>query len=252
MSIELLPPITRITIPEPEQWELEEPRTRRFSPVEFGAMMAARLVPSAVTLLDGRLRDERGQPFRWTVDDYYRLAEIGVLGPEERVELINGEILEMSPQKSYHATGIELASDALRDAFGRGFRVRLQLPLQNLPHNEPEPDVAVAPGSARDYRDHHPSGAVLVVEVSDTSLRYDLTEKANLYSSLHVPDYWVTDVRNARLHVFREPEPFAGNSYGARYTSVTVLGPDDEVSPLHKPQAKISVRDLLPYLPGED
>src|SRR5262245_14333663 len=101
------------------------------------------------------------------------MGEAGVFQPGERVELIDGEILEMAPQKSRHAAAVTLVGDALRIAYGSGFHLRIQLPLALDPYSEPEPDVAVIVGSPRDYRDSHPTSAVLVVEVADTSLEHD-------------------------------------------------------------------------------
>lgn len=95
---------------------------------------------------------------RWTRDEYYRMAETGILRPDDRVELIDGEILSMAPQKSPHATAVALALQALQDALGDGLYVRAQVPLTLDETNEPEPDLAVVPGSPRDYRDHHPTG----------------------------------------------------------------------------------------------
>jgi len=95
------------------------------------------------------------------------MIEAGIFGPEERVELIEGEIVEMSPEDPAHSVGIQLAAEALRLAFGTGFHIRVQLPMA-LDDSEPEPDVAVVRGSIRDFRDSHPSTAVLIVEVADS------------------------------------------------------------------------------------
>jgi hypothetical protein len=167
MSIEELD----ITLPH-EQWELEEPRPRRWSPVEFDFMVKKGLVPEDQACLMGGLvrRSPGGSLWRWNTGDYERMGEVGLLGPEERVELIDGEILEMSPQKSKHAIGVGLAARALELAFGAEFHVRSQLPLQPTCADEPEPDAAVLRGDIRDYTESHPGNALLVLEVSDTSL----------------------------------------------------------------------------------
>src|SRR5262245_8562612 len=102
---------------------------------------------------------------RWTRGEYDRLAELGILGPDERVELIDGEIVQVPPQQSRHATGVCLAMDALGLTFGAGFTIRVQLPLALGQYSEPEPDVAVVVGTARDYAEAHPTSALLVVEV---------------------------------------------------------------------------------------
>src|SRR5689334_11505584 len=102
---------------------------------------------------------------RWTRDEYQRLADIGLLSPDEHVELVDGEIVEVPPQRSRHAVGIRLAARALRAVFGPDFDVLVQLPLALGPRSQPEPDLAVVLGSPRDNLEEHPETAVLVVEV---------------------------------------------------------------------------------------
>jgi Uma2 family endonuclease len=99
------------------------------------------------------------QPRRWTREEYHRLAELGILGPEERVELIDGEIVVMPPQSSPHYTAIRAAEEALRASFGPGYDVRVQGPLALEERSEPEPDVAVVPGTFRDDEREHPASA---------------------------------------------------------------------------------------------
>jgi Uma2 family endonuclease len=98
------------------------------------------------------------------------MTEAGVFGPEDRLELLDGEIIDRAPQKSRHATAVTLVADALRTHFGPGATVRVQLPFSLDDRSEPEPDVAVVPDNPHDYRDAHPSRALLVCEVSDTTL----------------------------------------------------------------------------------
>jgi Uma2 family endonuclease len=179
------------------------------------------------------------QPRRWTRKEYDRMVETGILGSEDRVELIEGEILTMSPQKSRHATGVQLAGDALQGVFGQGFVVRRQLPLALAADSEPEPDVAVVEGGPRDYRDAHPSTALLIVEVAEASLAYDRTAKRALYAAAGIPEYWIVNLPDRALEVYREP-------LGSDYRSRLVLRPDDIVSPRARPEARILAADLLP------
>jgi len=99
-------------------------------------------------------------PRLWTRDEYYKMAEAGVFRPGERVELIGGKIVVMSPQNSPHATTIILLEDALRTIFASGYVVRAQLPLDLNPSSQPEPDIMVVCGTARDYASAHPSTAL--------------------------------------------------------------------------------------------
>jgi Uma2 family endonuclease len=179
------------------------------------------------------------QPRRWTREEYDRMVETGILGPEDRVELIAGEILTLSPQKSRHATGVQLAGDALQEVFGPGFVVRRQLPLALAADSEPEPDVAVVEGGPRDFRNAHPWTAVLIVEVAETSLVYDRTVKKALYAAAGIPEYWIVNLPDRVLEVYREP-------LGSDFRSRLVLRPDDTVSPRVRPEASLRAADLLP------
>jgi len=183
---------------------------------------------------------------RWTRLEYERLVEAEVLGPEDRVELIAGEMVLKEPQQSRHATGIRLVSRALRRAFRDGWDVGAQLPVALDNDSEPEPDVSVVRGDPRDYRDAHPRHPVLVVEVSLSHLSFDRERKGSLYARARIPDYWVVNVADRRLEVYREPVPDSAAPFGWRYGRSLALGPPDRVSPLAAPAADIPIADLLP------
>src|SRR5918995_6305447 len=123
---------------------------------------------------------------RWTRREYDRLVELGVFRPDERLELLDGVLMVREPQHAPHALVIRACEEALRVAFSAGWDVRVQLPIALDPHSEPEPDVAVVPGSFRDYPHEHPSRPVLLVEVSDTTLALD-RRKTGLYARAGVP-----------------------------------------------------------------
>src|SRR5687768_17446220 len=114
---------------------------------------------------------EEPRRWRWTRDDYYRMAEVGLLPPDARVELIDGEVLYMSPQRTPHFNAVSRGQRVLSRVFGEGYWARAQGPLSLNLEMEPEPDLAVVPGTEDDYEEAHPNTAVLVVEVSDTTLR---------------------------------------------------------------------------------
>jgi Uma2 family endonuclease len=165
----------------------------------------------------------------------------------KRVELIFGEAVEMSPIGWPHAISVDLVAEALRAAFAQGHYVRVQQPF-TAPGvkvgSEPQPDAAVIPGTPRNYTDH-PTVAALIVEVADTTLANDTTTKAELYATAGIADYWVLDVDNRQLHVFRDPQHNATLGVTA-YQTHRVLTPTDHVSPLAAPAASILVSDLLP------
>ncbi len=172
------------------------------------------------------------------------MAEAGLFDGK-RVELIDGTILEMSPQRDRHAKGILLAQYALMDAFGPEFTVRVQLPLRVGDRSEPEPDVAVVRGGVRSV-DAHPTTAVLVVEVSDTTLEHDRRTKAHLYASARVDEYWIVNLIDGRVEVQREPITDAAAPFGHRYGRQDVAERDGMIAPVALPERSIAVADLLP------
>jgi Uma2 family endonuclease len=178
--------------------------------------------------------------------EYDRLVEAEVFGPEDRIELLGGRMIFKEPQHSPHATAITLVHRALALTFGPGWCVRAQLPVALDDESEPEPDVSVVPGDPRDYRDAHPGRPVLIVEVALSRLRFDREHKGSLYARARVADYWIVNIPDRRLEVYRNPIPDAAAPFGARYGLAITLGPDDRVSPLAVPAASITIGDLLP------
>ena len=176
---------------------------------------------------------------RWTRAEYDKMISAGLFSPGERVELIDGEILRMTPQGTAHFTAIRLAEEATRKAFGAGFEVRTQGPLALTPDSEPEPDLAVVPGTARDYSREHPGTALLLIEVSETTLGHDRQRKRDLYARAGVPDYWIVNLPERCVEVYRAPEQGA-------YRSSRHFTAEEQISPLAAPDSKIAVADLLP------
>ena len=174
------------------------------------------------------------------------MIEAGVLTPEKRVELIDGEILAMTPQGSAHATAVSLVQEALRAAFGSQVYVRVQLPLAFGSDSEPEPDVAVVAGSVRDYRDAHPQSALLVVEVADATLAYDRDRKGSLYARAGVPEYWIANLAETCIEVHRDPIVRPHAQFGWHCRTVERFGAGDSITPLSLPTRSIAVADLLP------
>ena len=147
----------------------------------------------------------------------------------------------MAPQYASHTTACLLVANYLVDVFRENHVVRSQFPLALDDRSEPEPDLAVVRGRLRDYSDHHPSASdtVLLVEVSDSSLDYDRTDKLAAYARGGIPEYWILNLVDRVLEVYRKP---AGDSYGEKRT----LGADDPVAPLGCEDQAVSVADLLP------
>lgn len=146
------------------------------------------------------------KPRRWTREEYERLVEGGVFHEDERLELIEGEILQMTPQNARHAATVTLVYGTLNGLLLEEYSVRVQLPLALGEDSEPEPDVAVVEGGPRDYLQEHPRTAALVVEVADSSLAFDRSKKLPLYARSGIPEVWIVDVAKGRLEVHRDPE----------------------------------------------
>jgi len=157
-----------------------------------------------------------------TVDDVHEMVRVGIIGSEDRVELLDGVLGEMSPQSMPHAYAIRRLTALLGPvAAAAGLELNVQVPLDvGSEITLPEPDIAIAPIAGRDQ---YSCAAILVIETGVTSVRYDLGRKAEIYATAGVPDYWVLDVKRRVLVVHREP-------VDGRYTDVRTLGADDTAS----------------------
>jgi len=185
---------------------------------------------------------------RWTTDAYDRMVAHGLFSPGEHVELIDGEVVNMTPQGSAHATAVLLMQRQLQSVFGIGFHVRPQLPLVADLRSEPEPDISVVRGDVRDYSEIHPSAreTVLVVEVADSSLEYDRVTKGGLYARAGIPEFWIVNLIDLQLEVYRGPRPDPAARFGWGYAERFSVSSGQSASPLEMPSAAVAVRDLLP------
>ncbi|HTQ37266.1 MAG TPA: Uma2 family endonuclease [Steroidobacteraceae bacterium] len=145
---------------------------------------------------------------RITVDEYYRMAEVGLLAPDARVELIDGEIIDMAPIGVDHSSVVGHLEDLFHEAVGRHGLVRAQSVVRLDRRSEPQPDIAVLVRRADYYRRAHPTPAdvLLLIEVSDSTLRYDRDVKVPLYARHGIPEVWIVDLRNGQLHLHRSAE----------------------------------------------
>jgi Uma2 family endonuclease len=182
---------------------------------------------------------------RWKRTEYDRLVELGIFEGEP-LELIGGQLVVAEPQYPYHASGISAVDYAIRAVLPAGWMVRLQAPVSLDDESEPEPDLAVVPGRPADYRHEHPVLPILVVEVAESSLAFDRRRKGSLYARAGVQDYWIVNLVDRTLEVYRHPAQDAAGAYGWRYLEVTSLTAPDVVTPLAFPDARIVVAELLP------
>ena len=179
---------------------------------------------------------------KWSVEEFHRVRATGVWDGL-RTYLIRGEIWEQGEMNPPHAVIVGLVQDVLRALFGVGFTVRAQVPLL-LTDSSPFPDLAVVKGQQRDYLKDHPTTAELIVEIADSSLFEDTTTKAEVYATGGILDYWVIDVENRLLIVFRDPAPLPDG--GLAYRTRLELGLADTIAPLAAPSGSIRIADLLP------
>ena len=183
---------------------------------------------------------------RFTRLEYEKLIELGVFQPGEAIELLGGHLMVAEPQGARHYTAIVKTARVLQAVFGAASYVRIQGPIRLDDESEPEPDVAVVPGTVDDYGHEHPAGAVLVVEVAESSLAFDRDHKGSLYARGGVPDYWVLNLLDRVLEVYREPRADAATPFGWRYAHREVRGVSASVAPLAVPTAPVPVSQLLP------
>ena len=176
----------------------------------------------------------------FTVDDYYKMVDAGILTEDDRVELIEGEIIQMSSMGSPHAAVITHVNDVFVPLFQGKALLRPQLPLRLNEFNEPEPDIVLLEPRRDFYSSGHPGPAdvFLVIEIADSSLRYDRGVKLPIYAATRVPEVWIADLQGAELLVFRDPSR-------RRYTTHLKFRRGESVSCLAFPDIRIAVDDLL-------
>lgn len=182
-------------------------------------------------------------PYLWTCNEYHRMMEEGYFA-DKRVELLDGEILQMPAQLTFHAVAVGLIRRVMDAAYGAGYDVRIQAPATLNPHSEPEPDILVARGDPKDYITHHPGPGeiVLLIEVSDRTLNKDRRRETRAYARAGIADYWIVNLVNRCLEIYRDPLP------DGRYQDAQTYSPGEVVNPLTLPDAEIRVADLLPPL----
>ena len=207
--------------------------------------MSTAVLPPPVRPMRAPIVQLSPQPVRWTCVEFHNMGDRGMF-EHRRVFLIDGELFEMPSPNPPHSTAKALVEETLRAAFGVGFLIRTENPLVLGRSTDPVPDLAVVTGSVRDYARSHPTTAVLVVEVADSSLGYDLGDKASLYAAAGIADYWVVDLVNRQVVVMRNPVVDATRKHGYGYSTVTNHAVGQGVSPLAAPAAVVAVADVMP------
>lgn len=178
--------------------------------------------------------------WRFSVEAYEQMAEVGILGADARVELLDGEIVEMAPVGPRHSGAVNRLTRFMVQRAGDQAIVVVQNPLRLLPRSEPEPDLVLAVDRADFYGSAHPTAAdvILVVEVSESSLRRDQLVKVPIYARERIPEVWIVDVAAERVIVYTEPAAGA-------YQTVRVVGRGQQLSPALLPSLAITADEIL-------
>jgi Uma2 family endonuclease len=176
-----------------------------------------------------------------TVAEYHRMAETGIIGAEERVELLDGELITMPPMRPEHATPVDVLDRFFQRRIGDRAWVRVQGAITLDPISEPQPDIIVTALPGERYWKAHPTpdDALLVVEVSKSSLAFDRGKKLRAYARCGVREYWIVNLVHERIEVYRNPR-------ADRYGKHLVVKRGETVAPRAFPDAALAADDVLP------
>ncbi len=178
---------------------------------------------------------------KFTVEEYHKLAEVGILREDDRVELIEGEIVVNSPIGSHHAACVDRLNRWFSQRVGDRAIVRVQNPIRLSEHSEPQPDLALLKPRPDFYANEHPKpeDVLLIVEVAETSLEYDREVKLPLYAEHGIPEVWLVDVTRRRVEILKKPQE-------ERYTSARALTKADEaLAPEALPELRLTLKELF-------
>ena len=192
------------------------------------------------TALDAEQTETGYQRHRWTVAEYHRMGEVGLLNEDSRVELIDGEIVEMAPIGSFHGGEVKYFNNRLVSLLHGKAIVSVQDPIILGGHAEPQPDIALLRWRDDFYRtaNPHAEDVLLIIEVSDSTLRYDRDVKVPLYASHGIPEVWLLDLQQRQLEIYREPVRGQYRQRDCRRTGI--------IAPILCPEAGIDLAELFP------
>lgn len=178
---------------------------------------------------------------KWTVEEYHHMLEVEIISPDERVELVDGEIISMAAKKPPHVITTELIAEYLRELLRGVAHIRVQDPVALSDRSEPEPDIAVVMPPLRRYIDHHPAPReiFLIIEVAASTWRFDSRKKSEVYARSEIADYWVVDV--AARFVYVQRSPLAGI-----YTNTSVFNESDTINLVAFPETEVVLQEFFP------
>ena len=177
----------------------------------------------------------------WSISDYHQMIEAGILDEDDRVELLEGKIVCMSPQRPFHAASVQRSSRLLFKLLSDRAEIRVQLPVILGNDSEPEPDLAVVRFDADEYSFRHPEvpDIYLLIEVADSTIAKDRNQKARIYAKNRVLEYWILDLQKRQVYVFRQPEE-------GIYREKLILNSDDSITMQAFPDVAIALNDMFP------
>lgn len=177
---------------------------------------------------------------RISIDDYHQMAETEILAPDERTELINGQIFQMVAKGTAHSAAVSRLSALLLKSLENQALIRFQDPIQLDDFSEPEPDIAIVKRDPLFYEDHHPIPQEIhwLIEVSDTTLKHDLEVKVPAYARALIREYWVLDIQDRKVFIFR-----SSDTQG--FLEQTIATEEDVIRPLDFPNFAFAVKDML-------
>ena len=181
----------------------------------------------------------------WTVQEYHQMSDLGILDPSQRTELIAGQIILMTSKGTPHVVTLQLLANNIQEQLGKTALIRTQDPIRLDNFSEPEPDLVIVQGTILDYTEHHPvpDDIYLVIEVADSTLKQDCEVKDKLYARSSIAEYWVVDIKNRQVQIFRDPTPTG-------YGSQLILTETHSVSPLAFPEMILAIASILPPMPS--
>jgi len=179
-------------------------------------------------------------PFKWTRHEYDEMAANGMFHPEVRHELINGDIIDISPESGLHSSAIIIIRNALESIIPNDCHIHTQTPLALGPDSKPKPDIVIVKEKAKNYNPSAPEKALLVIEISEaSSILFDRKIKKKLYACSDIPEFWIINLKILCVEVYRNPLKDS-------YAEMKILHSSDTISPLFNPESSISVADILP------
>lgn len=177
----------------------------------------------------------------WSIADYHQMIEAGILDEDDRVELLEGKIVCMSPQRPFHAASVQRSSRLLFQLLSDRAEIRVQLPVILGNDSEPEPDLAVVRFDANEYSFRHPEATdiYLLIEVADSTIAKDRKQKALIYAKNRVLEYWILDLQKRQVYVFRQPEENT-------YRDELILNNSDSIAMQAFPDVAIALDAMFP------